>query len=82
MNFTFVYIKILKNEKGFNFIIYNLKKKILIVLRLHIWRNFTLHKNVTLKLLKNFFLENGFKILLTEQQLSSLMHNYIVNLLI
>ena len=65
MNFLNIYINILKNDKNYNIIFYNIKENILITLNIN-YIYLKLYYNLYLKLLKYFLLENGFKILLIE----------------
>ena len=66
MNFINVYINIIKNKTNYNLIIFNLKNNFLIILNINHNLYFKLNNYLYLKLLKNYFFENGFKILLLE----------------
>ena len=66
MNFLNIYINVLKNDKNYNIILYNLKNNILIILNINYNLYLKLNYNLYLKLLKYYFLENGLKILLIE----------------
>jgi len=66
MNFLDIYIKILKNDKNYNIILYNQINNILIILNINYNLYLKLNYNLYLKLLKYYLLQNGFKILLIE----------------
>ena len=66
MNFLNIYINIVKNDKNYNIVFYNIKEKILITLNINYNLYLKLNYNLYLKLLKFFLLENGIKILLIE----------------
>lgn len=66
MTFINIYIKILKNNKNYNIVLYNKKNNFLITLNFTYNISFKLYYTLYVKLLKNYFLENGLKILLIE----------------
>ena len=66
MNFINIYLNVIKNNKNYNIIFYNKKSKILMILNIKYNLYLTLNNNLYSKLLKSYFLENGFKILLIE----------------
>jgi hypothetical protein len=66
MNFLNIYVNVLKNDKNYNIIFYNVKENILITLNINYNLYLKLNYNLYLKLLKYFLLENGFKTLLIE----------------
>lgn len=66
MNFINIYLNVIKNNKNYNIIFYNKKSKILMILNIKYNLYLTLNNNLYSKLLKSYFIENGFKILLIE----------------
>lgn len=66
MKFLNIYIRILKNDKNYNIILYNKINNILITLNINYSLYLKLNYNLYLKLLKYYLLENGIKILLIE----------------
>ena len=82
MNYKNVYIRILKNKKNYNIIFYNINYKILLILNINY--NLYLKKsyNLYLKLIKFYFIENGFKVLLIENWYKfGIKYNLILKLL-
>lgn len=66
MTYINIYIKILKNRNNYNLIFYNMGSKILLTLNIKYNSYLKLNYILYLKLLKFYFIENGFKILLIE----------------
>jgi len=66
MNYLNLYIHVLRNKKNYNLIIYNISNKILLILNINYNLYLKLNYNLYLKLIKFYFAENGFKILLVE----------------
>ena len=66
MNFLHIYINILKNDKNYNIILYNIKNNIMITLNINYNLYLKLNYNLYLKLLKSYNFENGFKLLFLE----------------
>ena len=82
MNFINIYIKILKNNKNYNIIFYNMKNNIIILLNIKYKLYLKLNYNLYIKILKNYFLQNGFKILLLENWYKfGVKYNLILKLL-
>ena len=65
-NYINIYIRILKNKKNYNIIFYNINYKILLTLNINYNLYYKKNYNLYLKLIKFFFIENGFKFLLLE----------------
>lgn len=74
---TFIYI--IKNNKNYNFYYLNLKKNILLIININfLFINLKLY----LKLIIKFCYENGFKLLLLNNNLKiNIKYNIIINLL-
>ena len=66
MNYINIYIRILKNKKNYNIVFYNINYKILLTLNINYNLYYKKQYYLYLKLIKLFFLENGFKFLLLE----------------
>lgn len=66
MTFINIYIKILKNNKNYDIILYNKINKIFMILNITYSLFFKKFYKLYLKLIKFYLLENGFKILLIE----------------
>jgi len=83
MNYIHIYVRLIKDRKNYNFFFYNTKKKILLILNINYNSFLKKNYNLYLKLIKFFFLENGFKILLFENWIKfGIKYNLILNLLI
>ena len=65
-NYINIYIRILKNKKNYNIIFYNINYKIVLTLNINYNLYYKKNYNLYLKLIKFFFIENGFKFLLLE----------------
>lgn len=82
MNYVNIYVHVLKNKKNYNLIIYNINYKILLTLNINYNLYLKLHYNLYLKLIKFYFAENGFKILLLENWYKfGVKYNLILKLL-
>lgn len=82
MTYINIYIKILKNRNNYNLIFYNMGSKILLTLNIKYNSYLKLNYILYLKLLKFYFIENGFKILLIENWYKfGIKYNLILKLL-
>ncbi len=82
MTYINIYIKILKNKTNYNLIFYNMGSKILLTLNIKYNSYLKLNYMLYLKLIKFYFIENGFKILLIENWYKfGIKYNLILKLL-
>lgn len=82
MTFINIYIKILKNNKNYDIILYNKINKIFMILNITYSLFFKKFYKLYLKLIKFYLLENGFKILLIENWYKfGVKYNLILKLL-
>ena len=66
MTYINIYTRLLKNKKNYNLIFYNFKYNICLTLNIKYNNIFKQNQILYLKLIKNYFIENGFKVLLFE----------------